>query len=45
MLPQAAILGLTNEGNNIYNLLNHILLDFEYYVYRSREKHILDIDI
>ena len=45
MLPQAAILGLTNEGNNIYNLLNHILLVFEYYVYRSREKHILDIGI
>ena len=43
-LPQV-ILGLTNEGNNIYNLLNHILLVFEYYVYRSREKHILDIDI
>ena len=37
-----AILRLTN---NIYDLLNHILLIFKYYVYRSREKHILNIDI
>ena len=36
--PQAAILGLTNEAKNIYNLLNHILLVFEYYVYMSRAK-------
>ena len=44
--PQAAaILGLTNEANNIFNLLNHILLIFKYYVYRSREKHIFNIYI
>ena len=41
--PQTAILGLTNA--NIYNLPNHILLVFMYYVYRSREKHIVNIDI
>ena len=45
LTPQAAIPWLTNEANNIYNLLNHILLVFKYYVYRSREKHILNIDI
>ena len=44
-IPQAAILGLANEANNIYNLLNHILLVFKYCVYRSRGKHILNIDI
>ena len=37
--PQAANLGLTNEARTIYNLLNQIL-----FVYRSREKQILDID-
>ena len=45
LTPQAAILGLTNDANNIYNLLNHNLLVFKYYVYRSIEKHILNIDI
>ena len=34
-----------NEAKNIYNLLNHILLVFKYCVYRSREKHIPNIDI
>ena len=42
--PQAAILELNNEANNIYNLLNHILLVFKYQVYRSSEKNILNID-
>ena len=37
LTPQAAILGLTNEASNIYNLLNHIFLIFKYYVYRSRD--------
>ena len=45
LTSQAAILGLTNEANNIYNLLNHILLVFKYYVNRSREKHIHNIEI
>ena len=39
------ILGQTNEVNNIYSLLNHILLVFEYYAYRPREKLILYIGI
>ena len=41
---QTAILELTHE-NNIYNLVNHTLLIFIYYVYKSREKHILNIEI
>ena len=45
LTPQTVILGLTNEANNIHNLLNYILLVFKYYLYKSREKHILTIDI
>ena len=41
--PQTAIFGMINEANNIYNL-NYILLGFKYYVYSSRENHILNID-
>ena len=39
------ILGLYNEANYNYNLLSHILLTFKYYIYISREKWILNIDI
>ena len=42
---QDAILRLTNVANNVYNLLNNFSSVFKYYVYRSREKHILIIDI
>ena len=47
LTPQTAIFGLCNEANNIYNLLNHTLLVFKYYVYdyRSRKKQILNIDV
>ena len=45
LTPQAPILGLSNEANHIYNHLNQILLVLKNYVYRSREKHILDLDI
>ena len=45
LTKQTVILGVTNETKNIYNLLNHILLGFKYYVYRSRENHMLNIDI
>ena len=45
LTTQAAILRLTNEANSIYNLLNPILLIFKYYVYRSREKDILNIGV
>ena len=36
---------LYNEANDNYNRLNHILLIFKYYIYISREKRTLDIDI
>ena len=45
LTPQTAILGLCNEANDNYNLLSHILLNFKYYIYISREKRVLHIDI
>ena len=34
-----------NKANDNYNLLNHILLIFTYYIYISKEKGTLNIDI
>ena len=45
LTPQTVILGLYNEANNNYILLSHNLLIFKYYIYISREKRILNIDI
>ena len=45
LTPHTALLGLYNEANDNCNLLSHILLIFKYYVYISREKRILNIDI
>ena len=45
LTPQTAILGLHNKENDNYNLLSHILLIFKYYIYISRGKRILNIDI
>ena len=45
LTPQTAILGLYNEANGIYNLLSYILLFFKYYIYISREKGTLNMDI
>ena len=39
------ILGLCKEAINNYNLLSHILLIFKYYIYISRKKRTLSIDI
>ena len=33
------------EADDNYNLLSHILLIFKYYIYISREKRTLNIDI
>ena len=44
LIPQTVILGLYNEANDNYNLLDHILLIFKY-IYISREKRTLNIDI
>ena len=41
---KTAILGIYNEANNNYNLLSHYLLIFTY-IYESREKRILNLDI
>ena len=45
LTPQTAMLGMYNESNENYNLLSHILLIFQYHIYISREKRILNIDI
>ena len=45
LTPQTAVLGLYNEANDNHNLLSHILLIFKYYVYISREKRNLNMDI
>ena len=40
--PQAAIPGLTNEANNIYNFLNHILF-FLNIMFTGQERNIYSI--
>ena len=45
LTPQAAILGLYDEANDNDKLLSHTLLIFKYYIYISREKGTLNIDI
>ena len=45
LLSLTAVLGLHNEANDNHNLLSHILLIFKYYVYISREKQKLNMDI
>ena len=45
LTQQIAILGLYNDVSDNYNLMSHILLIFKYYIYLSREKRILNIDI
>ena len=44
LTPQTAILGLFNDDSvsNIH-LINHILLLFKLYIYKSRNKHRLNI--
>ena len=45
LTPQTVIRGPYNEANDNYNLLSPILLMFICYIYISREKRILNIDI
>ena len=46
LTPQTAIYGLYNEANDNYNLLSHVFfIDFKYYIYTSRKKRTLNIDI
>ena len=45
LTSQSVILGLYNEANGNYNLRSHILLIFKCYIYISKEKQTLNIDI
>ena len=45
LTPQTAILGQYDKANDNYNLSSHILLIFKYYIYISREKWTLNIEI
>ena len=45
LTQQTSILGLSNDVSDNYNLMSHILLIFKYYIFMSREKRILNIDI
>ena len=42
LTPQTAIFGIDSTGNDFINkaFINHILLIFKLYVYKSREKHL-----
>ena len=42
--PQTAILGLFNDSVSNTHLINHILLLFKLYIYKSRNKHRLNIN-
>ena len=45
LTPQtAAILGLFNDSVSNIHLINHILLLFKLYIYKSRNKHQLNIN-
>ena len=41
IIPQSTIFGFTDHKVN-YHLINHILLVFKYYVYKTRENGSLD---
>ena len=45
LTPHTAILRLYNEANDNYDLLSHILLIFKYFIYISRKKRLLNLDI
>ena len=42
--PQSAIFGFVNHEVN-YHLINHILLIFKYYIYKTRENGSLDLKV
>ena len=42
--PQAAILGLFNDSESNIRLINHILLLFKLYIYKSRNQHRLNMN-
>ena len=44
LTPQTAILGLFNDSVSSVRLINHILLLFKLYIYKSRKKHRVNIN-
>ena len=44
LTPQTAILGIFNDSVSNIHLINHILLLFKLYIYKSRNKHRLNIN-
>ena len=42
--PQSVTFGFTDHKEN-YNLINHILVIFKYYVYKTRENGSLDLKV
>ena len=44
LTPQTAILGIFNDSVSNIHLINHILLLFKLYIYRSRNKYRLNIN-
>ena len=44
LTPQTAMLGLFNDSVSSVRLINHILLLFKLYIYKSRKKHRLNIN-
>ena len=43
LTPQTAIVGIFNDSVSNIHLINHILLLFKLYIYKSRNKHRLNI--
>ena len=43
LTPQIAILGLFNDSGSNIRLINHISLLLKFYIYKSRNKHRLNI--
>ena len=44
LTPQTTILGIFNDSVSNIHLINHILLLFKLYIYKSRNKHRLNIN-
>ena len=43
LIPQTAIVGIFNNSVSNIHFINHILLSFKLYIYKSRSKHRLNI--
>ena len=43
-MPQSAIFGFLNYENN-FDIINHLLLNFKYYLYISRKRKKLGLEV